>query len=181
MFKKPFINLFLFIFLASSKFCYAASTLTTAGDVLQIVLPASAFGVATYKKDGEGQKQFSISFLTTMGVTYATKLAVRNTSWGKRPRGGKDSFPSGHTASAFGGAFFLQKRYGSMYGVPAMAVAAFTGYTRVKGRYHHWRDVIGATAIAGVSNYFLVTKFEKVRIAADLDKTTAMLSLDMKL
>ena len=44
--------------------------------------------------------------------------------------------------SAFGGAFFLQKRYGIMYGAPAIALAAFTGYTRTKGDYHHWRDVI---------------------------------------
>lgn len=181
MLKKSFINLSLFIFLSSSSLCHAASNLTTAGDILQIAVPVSAFGVTTYKKDGQGQKQFAISFLTTMGVTYATKLALRNSSWGKRPHGGRDSFPSGHTASAFGGAFFLQKRYGSMYGVPAIAAAAFTGYTRVKGRYHHWRDIIGATAIAGVTNYFLVTKYEKVNLAADLDKTTAMLSLDMKL
>ena len=183
MFKRSFIALLSVVILMISQVSHAKSTLTKAGDILQIAIPAVAFGTATYKKDAEGQKQFAKSFVVTLGVMYAAKYAVKNTKWGERPNGGNYSFPSGHTASAFGGAFFLQKRYGIMYGAPAIALAGLTGYSRVKGKYHHWRDVIGGTVIAAGANYFLVDRYDSdhLKITADIDKTQAMLHLSLDL
>ncbi len=177
---KKIIAIILLLFTENS---YATTGLTTAGDILQIAIPTAAFGVATYKSDREGQKEFAKSFIVTMGATYAAKFAFRNTSWGTRPNGGADSFPSGHSSSAFGGAFFLQKRYGIMYGAPAIALATFTGYTRTKGEYHHWRDVIGSMAIAGGANFFLVNKYDsdKMKVTADIGKDIAILNLKMDL
>ena len=160
----------------------AKSTLTTSGDILQIAIPAAALGIATYKGDTEGQKEFLKSFLVNTAITHITKIALKNSSWGKRPSGGKYSFPSGHTASAAQGAFFLQTRYGYEYGAPAIALAAFTGYTRVKGKHHHFRDVVGGAAIAFGVNYFLVSKFEKekVNITTDIAKDRVILGMNLE-
>jgi membrane-associated phospholipid phosphatase len=159
------------------------SNLIVAGDITQIAVPVAAFGVALYKGDKEGQKEFAKSFIVNTAMVYALKFAFKNSDWGRRPNGGKYSFPSGHTAAAFSGAFFLQTRYGTEYGAPAMAAAAFTGYTRVKGKYHHWRDVVGGAAIAFGANYFFVNKYnnDAVKVAADVQKGGAAIGFNVKL
>ena len=181
MLQKKSALILLILLIIRAEHVEAKSNLTNAGDILQIAIPAAAFGVATYNQDYEGQKEFAISFATIMGITYIAKYSLKNTSWSKRPNGGSESFPSGHTASAFGGAFFLQQRYGIIYGAPAIALAALTGYSRVKGDYHHSRDVIGSTIIAASVNYFLVNKYnnEQIDISADIGKDSAMLNFRM--
>lgn len=148
------------IMLGQSNISFARSSLTTTGDVLQIALPVAAFGTAFFKDDVEGEKQFAKSFIVNMAITNALKFSLKNTDLDKRPNGGHYSFPSGHSAAAFGGAFFLEQRYGTQYGAPAIGMAALTGYSRVKGDYHHWRDVIGGAVIALGTNYFMVDKFD---------------------
>lgn len=173
------ICLLLIIILKANLVC-ARSNLTTSGDILQVAIPLTAFATTWYKDDVEGKKQFLESFIVNTAITHGLKFALKNTNLDERPNGGHYSFPSGHAASAFQGAFFLQQRYGSEYGLPAIALAGFTGYTRVRGDYHHWRDVIGAAGIAFGVNYFLVTKYEKQQITVDLNKDGAMLNFAAK-
>lgn len=167
---------FILIMVLQVNIALASSKIDSSGDILQVAIPLAAFGTTFYKDDNEGKKEFVKSFLTTTAITHALKFSLKNTSLNERPNGKDYSFPSGHTASAFQGAFFLQKRYGSEYGVPAMALAGFTGYTRVRGDYHHWRDVIGATAIAFGVNYFLVSEYDAQEISLDVTKNAAMLN-----
>ncbi|MGB4191531.1 MAG: phosphatase PAP2 family protein [Rickettsiales bacterium] len=176
--KYKYLKLIIAIFLVSSlpiNSVYAKSSLTTAGDILQIAIPVTALGVSYLKDDTEGEKQFIKSFVVTTGLTHALKFALKDTQLDKRPNGGHYSFPSGHSASAFQGAFFLQQRYGIEYGAPAIALAGLTGYSRVKGDYHHWRDVIGGTILAYAVNYFMVSKYEVKNMIVHFDKETAML------
>lgn len=127
-----------------------------AGDIIQIALPAIAFGTALYKDDREGMKEWAYSFGSTMLATAVLKKAVNPTAWGERPNGGKNSFPSGHTSSACSGASFIGQRYGWNYGGAAMLPAAFVAYSRVDERMHHWRDVIAGCVIGiGFSYYFV--------------------------
>ena len=93
--------------------------------------------------------QWGLTGVVTIGITSGLKVAVNR----KRPNGGKWSFPSGHTASAFMGASFLHYRYGWEYGFPAYAVAAVVGYSRVNANKHYWSDVVAAAAIANVTAY----------------------------
>lgn len=169
-------NIILILLLLQSFNSAAKSNLTTAGDITQIAIPLTGFSMALYKDDEQGKKQFIKSFIVNLGLVYSLKYAVNNTQWGERPNGGDHSFPSGHSASAFQGAFFIQKRYGHEYGVPAIALAGFTGYTRVRGDYHHWRDVIGGAAIAFGVNYFFVTNYKEQPLVATINKNEYMLS-----
>lgn len=173
------ICLFLII-IFKANLVFARSNLTTSGDILQVAIPLTAFATTWYKDDIEGKRQFLESFIVNTAITHGLKFALKNTNLDERPNGGHYSFPSGHTASAFQGAFFLQQRYGNEYGLPSIALAGFTGYTRVRGDYHHWRDVIGAASIAFGVNYFLVTKYEKQQITVDLNKDSAMLNFATK-
>lgn len=122
-----------------------------AADVLRIALPAAAWGMSQYLGDDEGTTQFYYSFASTIATTYALKSTIHK----NRPDGSdNDAFPSGHSAMAFQGAAFLQRRYGWQYGAPAYALATYVGYTRVKNDHHDTRDVLAGALIGIAASYY---------------------------
>ena len=122
------------------------------GDVMRYALPAAALGAAAARKDGEGALMFAASGVPTLGLTYGLKAVVH----AERPDGsGDDSFPSGHTSSAFWGASFLHYRYGWRYGLPAYALATLVGASRIEANKHLLPDVLASVAIANLSAYLL--------------------------
>ncbi|MEZ4793964.1 MAG: phosphatase PAP2 family protein [Flavobacteriaceae bacterium] len=131
--------------------------LVDSGDVLQLALPAGALTYSLLKKDYEGSKDFLLSYGTAMTLTYSLKYIVHK----QRPEGRDryDSFPSGHTCSAFAGAAFIQRRYGWKWGKFAYPLAALVGISRVEGPYgyHDYWDVLAGAAI-GVGSVYLFTK-----------------------
>ena len=131
------------------------------GDVLQIAIPAGA-GISTVILwDKEGAWQFVKSYGTTIALTYALKLVINK----PRPEGATDghAFPSGHTASSFSGASFIQRRYGWAYGAPAYALAGFVAYSRLEGyhdRHDGW-DVLGGIVVGVGSTYLFTTPYQR--------------------
>ncbi len=89
----------------------------------------------------------------TLGVTYALKYSIDE----RRPNGGSQSFPSGHSSISFSAAEFMRKRYGWEYGAPAYAAASFVAYSRVESREHYPRDVVAGAGI-GILSSFIFTK-----------------------
>lgn len=79
----------------------------------------------------------------TEATTYAIKAAVNRT----RPDGTARSFPSGHTASAFGTATVLQSNFGWKVGIPAYALATYVAASRVQMERHYLSDVIMGAAV----------------------------------
>jgi len=164
--SRVIVILFFFIF---PQLCFAQNlkeegshetweyVLEYSGDVLQIGLPLTAGIFTLAKKDYEGSKKFAYSLATTMAVTYTLKHYVHK----ERPegRGSFDSFPSGHTSSAFSGASFIQKRYGWKYGKYAYLLAGVVGVSRMEGPdgYHDIWDVLGGAAV-GIGSTYLYTK-----------------------
>ncbi len=143
----------------------ASDAIKTSGDILQFVLPATAAGMTLAYKDGEGAWEFGKSAALTLGVTYALKYSVDE----KRPNGGNQSFPSGHTSISFSAAEFMRKRYGWEYGVPAYALASFVAYSRVESGEHHAHDVIAGASIGIVSSFIFTKPYKgwKVDVEAD--------------
>jgi membrane-associated phospholipid phosphatase len=77
--------------------------------------------------------------------------AIKYTAQRERPDGSNtQSFPSGHSASAFATAGVLQRHYGWKVGVPATLVAGYVATARVHDNKHYLSDVIfgGAMGIA---------------------------------
>ena len=77
--------------------------------------------------------------------------AIKYTAQRERPDGSNtQSFPSGHSASAFATAAVLQRHYGWKVGVPATLVAGYVATARVHDNKHYLSDVIfgGAMGIA---------------------------------
>jgi membrane-associated phospholipid phosphatase len=134
----------------------AGDDIQTAGDILQLVLPATAGGLTLAYQDYKGTLQFGESAALTLGVTYGLKYAVNE----RRPNGGSQSFPSAHSSISFSAAEFMRKRYGWEYGVPAYAAASFVAYSRVEAREHYAHDVIAGAAIGILSSYIFTRPYK---------------------
>ena len=76
-------------------------------------------------------------------VTQGIKFAARRT----RPDGTMLSFPSGHTSSAFATASVLHGNFGWKVGIPAYAMAAWVGASRMQMQRHYLSDVIAGATI----------------------------------
>lgn len=142
----------------------AASTIETAGSVGAVALPAGALALAAARKDGKGTLQLVEAYAAAMALVYVLKPVVDRT----RPDGGSQSFPSGHAASAFAGAAFLQRRYGWSWGAPAYALATFVAYSRVEAKRHYTTDVMAGGAIGILSNLAFTRRYRKVAVAPAL-------------
>lgn len=59
----------------------------------------------------------------------------------------RNSFPSGHTATAFTGAELARTEYGNGYGTAAYCIAAITGGLRILNNRHWLQDVITGAGI----------------------------------
>ncbi|AFL82619.1 membrane-associated phospholipid phosphatase [Aequorivita sublithincola DSM 14238] len=137
------------------------NTIQDSGNYAQHVSVVAAFALILAKKDKEGFWQFAESFGTTLGTTFILKYAINKS----RPNGAIDghAFPSGHTAEAFSGASFIQRRYGWKFGVPAYLVAGYVGVSRLEGhnpRHDGW-DVLAGTIVGIGSTYIFTTPYER--------------------
>ena len=131
------------------------SPIERAGDYIQLAIPLAGLGATYYLDDKDGRKQFWNSYISSLSITYFLKYSIDKT----RPNGDCcESFPSGHTASAFAGAMFIQNRYGYKYGIPSIALASFVGYSRVEGNKHFWEDVIAGASISALMNFIFTNK-----------------------
>lgn len=154
--------------------CFAHVDWRDVGDTLQIALPTTALATSALKHDAQGLWQFTESFSTTMGTTIATKYAVQR----ERPNGSTRSFPSGHTATTFSAATFLQQRYGAWYGIPAYSLATLTGFSRVKSHQHWTSDVIAGAAIAVGATFFFTSPYP-ARITPIVEKETQGVQIEI--
>lgn len=79
---------------------------------------------------------------------------------------GSSSFPSGHTSTAFTTAAVVMEFYGPWPGVPVLALAGMTGFSRIQRKAHYLSDVLfGATL-----GYATGKAFSKIHMKQDANK-----------
>jgi membrane-associated phospholipid phosphatase len=139
---------------------FAGNGIETSGDILVGVLPCAAGVLTLHHHDTQGMAQLAKSLCVTVGVTLALKYTIPET----RPNGGEHSFPSGHTSVTFSSAEFLRKRYGWKWGVPAYAVAAFVGYSRIEAHQHYTHDVLAGAAVGLISSALFSRPFPRMNV-----------------
>jgi len=137
------------------------SPVERSGDIIQLAIPISGLGYTYYIDDKDGRKQFWKSYIYSLSTTYVLKGVTNKT----RPNGHCcESFPSGHTSSAFAGAMFIQNRYGYKFGIPSLLLASFVGFSRVDAKKHYWEDVVAGATISIVSAYLFVNQKNEQRL-----------------
>lgn len=98
----------------------------------------------------------------TMGI--AVNVMKRSFKEKRPDSGARNSFPSGHTATAFMGAQFLYEEYKDVspwIGYAGYAVAAATGYLRIYNDRHYFNDVIAGACIGILSTKFAYWLYPK--------------------
>lgn len=159
----------LLLFFSISSLSAQNKTITTSGDVLQLAIPAIAFGSTFIWKDDNTKPTWQL--IKAYGSGLILEQALKHIVLKPRPDGSNNySFPSGHTNSAFSGASFIQRRYGWKYGIPSYVLASYVGYTRIQAKKHDGWDVLGG-AIIGIGTSYLFTKpYEKNKVDVSLNR-----------
>lgn len=141
------------------------STLERTGDIVQLAIPATAFGTTLLLHDKEGSWQFSKAFFMNLGITYALKYIINKP---RQENNGYHSFPSGHTSAAFQGASFILRRWGWKYGLPAVAAATYVGWSRVEGEAdkHDFVDVAAGAALGTLCSLLFTTSYPGLTITS---------------
>jgi len=110
----------------------------------------------------------TLIFGTSYLIMGASVKVLKNNITVKRPDNvSKNSFPSGHTATAFMGAEFLYQEYKDVsiwYGISGYLVAASTGFLRIHNNKHWFSDVVAGAGIGILSTkiaYWLYPIFKK--------------------
>ncbi len=112
----------------------------------------NAFGnIEPYHKFKQQTTILAMASLTSLALVQGTKNFVGR----KRPdTGASNSFPSGHTATAFLCAEMLHQEYGHhspWISVAGYSIAAFTGYMRVYNERHYIGDVVAGAGFGMLS------------------------------
>lgn len=161
-----FLTLTLLVFIIKIQSAVSFDTVGKAGDAGALAVPVTAGILTLIYNDKEGTTQLVESYAMTTALTYGLKYAVNE----ERPNGGKHSFPSFHTASAFAGAAFVHQRYGLQYGLPLYLASSFVGYSRIESREHYFRDVIAGAAIGVASNLLITRPFKALIVTPVVGK-----------
>jgi len=126
---------------------------TALGDA---TLTALLLGTASVGIFAPGEGRDGAEERWTIGEAFAVDLAATEllkTSVGRRRPGSdrRTSFASGHTSLAFTAATLIDRNSGHGLGIPAYALAAATGVSRVASGRHFPSDVFAGAAIGALS------------------------------
>lgn len=129
---------------------------TTIDDFSQWAPAASVYGLNALGIQGENNlRDRSVILATSYLIMSGTVLGLKSITKIERPDGSsRNSFPSGHTATAFAGAEFLYQEYKDQsiwYGITGYAVATGTGLFRMYNNRHWLTDVAAGAGIGILS------------------------------
>ncbi|MGH7738827.1 MAG: phosphatase PAP2 family protein [bacterium] len=111
----------------------------------------------------------------TESLALATVLVtgLKYTFRRERPDGSNNlSFPSGHTITAFCVAPVIEKYGGDELGIPAYALAALTGLSRVEGKHHYLSDVLVGATLGILIGNMAVGKSKALSVSAGVGRAS---------
>lgn len=121
-------------------------------DLMGQLIPNAIYagGMGLYGYLGEKNNGYKNSMIMIKSSFYACMMTtiLKHTIRERRPsNGARNSFPSGHSTSAFAFASVIGANHEWYYGVPAYALATLIGFQRLNSGVHFLHDVIAGASI----------------------------------
>jgi membrane-associated phospholipid phosphatase len=149
------------------------------GDILGQLVPnilyTGGMGLhAHFAKNKESNRRAWLMVRATAwsgGVTTVLKYTIREPR--RYDHNIRNSFPSGHTTTAFAFASVVGAEHGLSWGIPAYAIATLVGVSRVNDNAHYPHDVVAGATIGityGLGLYYM----DKKRANASSDTSQTM-------
>lgn len=140
-------------------------------DYLQYAPGAAVLGLNIAGKKGLNDwKRATLNWGTSMAIMGILVNSIKYSARVMRPDGSsRNSFPSGHTATAFTNATFLHREYGPvspLYSIAGYASSSYVGASRSLNNRHWISDILVGAAIGIISTevaYAIVDHFYKNR------------------
>jgi membrane-associated phospholipid phosphatase len=131
---------------------------------------SAGMGIAGHYRDPHGYDR-SIGMLKATTYASAVTTVIKYTAREPRPddKNTRNSFPSGHTTTAFAFSGYVAAEHGWGWGAPALLGSTFIGYSRINDNRHWLHDVIGGATIGWVYGWGL-SKYEKQKKKEQKDK-----------
>ncbi|WP_296145480.1 phosphatase PAP2 family protein [uncultured Flavobacterium sp.] len=152
----------------------------TIDDFTRYAPAVSVYGLNALGIEGKNNlRDRSVILLTSQLIMAGTVFGLKSVTNIERPdRSDNNSFPSGHTATAFAGAEFLWQEYKDKsiwYGIAGYAVAAGTGAFRIYNDKHWLTDVTAGAGIGILSTKiaYWINPYLTRTLFKDKDKKTA--------
>lgn len=129
---------------------------TTIDDFSQYAPTLSVYALNAFGVQGKHNlRNRTVIMATSYLILSSTVLGLKSMTRIERPDGSsRNSFPSGHTATAFAGAEFMRQEYKDesvWYGIAGYAVATGTGIFRMYNNRHWLTDVAAGAGIGILS------------------------------
>jgi hypothetical protein len=156
----------------------------TIDDFSQYLPLASVYALNAFGIKGKNNfKDRTIIAATSYLLVSGSVMSIKSVTKVQRPDGSSfNSFPSGHTATAFAGAELLWQEYKDvsvLYGISGFLVAAGTGYFRMYND-RHWLTDVAAGAGIGIlctkTAYWLHPHIKKLFYNNQKSNSTALIA-----
>jgi hypothetical protein len=139
-----------------------------ADNYMQFIPTATVFGLSLCGIKGKHNlKDQIILYACSMILSEGIATGLKYTTKVLRPDNSTyNSFPSGHTTSAFTGAEQMNQEYGSssiLYSLFGYTVASATGYMRMMNNRHWLSDVLVGAGIGMVSTKLVYAVYPKIK------------------
>ena len=137
-----------------------------ADDYIQYLPVASYLGMGAIGVDcrHEFKERFAVGATAYLAMGIMVN-SIKYTVKAKRPdSNARNSFPSGHSATAFMGAELIRQEYGTPYAIGAYTLAAAVAILRIYNDRHWLNDVIAGAGIGILSariGYWLLPVYRK--------------------
>ena len=136
-------------------------------DFTQYIPALSVYALNAFDIKGKHSWQnATIIYAGSMAFVGALVLPTKYTAKRLRPdNSSRNSFPSGHTATAFASAEFLRREYSDvspLIGIAGYAIATYTGAMRIANNRHWLSDVVTGAGIGILSTTLSYCIYENV-------------------
>ncbi|PIP91771.1 MAG: hypothetical protein COW01_05290 [Bdellovibrionales bacterium CG12_big_fil_rev_8_21_14_0_65_38_15] len=118
-----------------------------AGQLVPNTVYALSQTILGYNGDNKGYQR-AIGMLKATSYAALVTTTLKYTIREKRPNSSdRNSFPSGHTTTAFAFSGYVWQEHGWKWGIPAMGVGLLTGFSRINDNKHYLHDVLAGATI----------------------------------